>query len=388
MKVAVIGGGINGIFSAYYLAKEGADVTLFERGEAGEGSVHAAGILEPNRIDLTNTVAYLKDVSSRVLTNSLSLRQVDKRWFFSYLSDFGRHTGERVAPMLKDMGLFSLHDYARLAEEDDFEFRVSGLTVLYNRMDSLENALDEEKKEGFGFKYLTVERGGFAGGIHYPEIPVLNTELFAKRMTRELAALGVKFVRESVNYVGLDGLVEANGTVTTYDELIIATGVETRRLGIPVTASKGYGIQVANRSLTGEEPAVILNDSGVAVVPLRSWTKVTGGVDFDFSDSFDRLFLSIKQVKRVGLEVSEDVMLGVRAGYRPLSPNGLPIVGRKAHTTFLTGSFRLGWSYAPALGRHAARLALGKEVNDPVLSYFIRGAHSGRLGGCCLRRQG
>lgn len=381
--MGVVGGGISGIFSAYYLAREGADVTLFERGEVGEGSIHAAGILEPNRMDLTTTPSYLKEVSSRVLNHSVHVRQVDRGWFLSYLSCLGKCIGERTNRILKDMGLFSLREYARLAEEeDDFEFRVSGLTVLYSRKDSLLNALEGEKRGGFGFKYFTVEREGFAGGIHYPEIPVLNTELFAKRMTKELVNLGVNVVRRGVCYVGLEGLIESAPKIMTYDELVVATGIETRNLGIPVTASKGYGVRIANSARMNEDPALILNDSGVAVVPLHSWTKVTGGIDFDFSDTFDTLFLRIKEAEKAGVKISENSMLGAKLGFRPLSPNGLPIVGKKAHSTFLTGSFRLGWSYAPSLGRYAAYLALGKEVNDPAMSFFVKSAHSGNLGVC------
>jgi len=56
-----------------------------------------------------------------------------------------------------------------------------------------------------------------------------------------------------------------------------------------------------------------------------------------------------------------------------------PIVARKDNLVVATGGFRLGWSFAPAIGRYAADLALGKVKSYPHISKYAERLHSGRL---------
>jgi len=87
--------------------------------------------------------------------------------------------------------------------------------------------------------------------------------------------------------------------------------------------------------------------------------------------------------------VSVDQVLDFKAGSRPCTPDGLPTVGRKEAVVVANGGFRLGWSFAPAMGRIAARLALGKAQNDPFLARFcgtLRAASLPRTSGSPPRR--
>jgi len=59
-------------------------------------------------------------------------------------------------------------------------------------------------------------------------------------------------------------------------------------------------------------------------------------------------------------------------GFRPCSPDGFPIIGRRNNLVLVTGACRLGWSYGPAMGRYAVDLALDK-VKD--LGYISRYYH-------------
>lgn len=58
MKVGIVGGGIVGLMSAYFLAKEGVSVTVYDPAP-GKYSIHAAGLIEPYRFDRINTTSMI-----------------------------------------------------------------------------------------------------------------------------------------------------------------------------------------------------------------------------------------------------------------------------------------------------------------------------------------
>lgn len=379
MSVVVVGGGVAGLFTAKYLAEDGLSVTVYERGMPGQGSVHAAGIIEPNRMDAVNTWGYLKFVLSRTAKRQIRIRSVDGGWLKSYISHFNEEPEEGTMDLLKEMAKESYSVYKAMAEtRNDFDYSEPGLTVLYETQKGLEEALEEERRLGWGIPFDQVEAQGFAGGIHYPSIATVCTELFAQRMFRELLSLGVRFQNTEVTSVDLEGAVETDSKRIRADSVVVAAGVGCRTLGIPVTSVKGYGFRFKTDSIKPGSPALILDDSGAALVRFSEWTKATGGVDFEFSYSTDSASSRIKSLSKVGLKLT-DPRIDVSAGFRPCSPNGLPIIGRKQNTVFVTGGFRLGWSFGPAMGRLSADLVLGKYKRYPTLSLFTENAHSGTI---------
>ncbi len=181
-----------------------------------------------------------------------------------------------------------------------------------------------------------------------------------------------QIVRERVNHVGLDGTVRTGEGTTSFDTVAVSTGVTSRKLGLPLTGVKGYGWHL--RSPTNVEVATIYVDRGIAVVPFQDELKVTGGWDFDLSASLSHSRSILAAVKEV---VTIDEILDFNSGSRPCTPDGLPIVGRKERLIIANGGFRLGWSFAPALGKHAALLCTKQADNDPFLSRYCGALHAG-----------
>ncbi len=112
------------------------------------------------------------------------------------------------------------------------------------------------------------------------------------------------------------------------------------------------------------------------MVPFSDEVKVTGGWDFDLSTSPYGAAKVLEAARRV---VGIETIMDFKQGSRPCTPDGLPTVGRKGRVVVATGGFRLGWSFAPGLGRHAASLCLDREGNDPFLARFCTSLHSARL---------
>jgi glycine/D-amino acid oxidase-like deaminating enzyme len=371
VKVAVVGGGIVGLFTAFYLERAGVEVTLYEEGKPGARSDHAAGIIEPATAYRTNTFAFLRRVWKLWRCGTCTFRSVDGRWLTESLRQLERAPIAGTDDVLREMAETSVAGYAELADrENDFLYVQKGLLELYDDRDHFLEDRAIALSRGSTVPVEVREEVGSAGALFYPSVGWLHTERFVDRILRELTQ--TRLVRQRVTHVGLDGSVRAGGSTAPFDAVAVSTGVTSRKLGLPLTGVKGYGWHV--RSPTNVEVATIYADRGIAVVPFPGELKVTGGWDFDLSASISHSRGILAAVKEV---VSIDRILDFNSGSRPCTPDGLPIVGRKDRLIIANGGFRLGWSFAPALGRHAALLCMDRADNDPFLARYCGSLHAG-----------
>lgn len=136
MRVAVVGGGIVGLFTAWHLQKEGVDVTLFEEGTLGAGSVHAAGIIEPTTAYRTNTFSFLRRVWRFWKIGTCTFRRVDASWLVESLRQMERTPLDGAEDSLRELSKSSVAQYKALAEErNDFAYIELGLTELFDDPD-------------------------------------------------------------------------------------------------------------------------------------------------------------------------------------------------------------------------------------------------------------
>jgi D-proline dehydrogenase len=373
MRVAVVGGGIVGLFTAWNLEKEGADVTLFEEGTPGKGSVHAAGIIEPATAYRTNTISFLRRVWRFWKSGTCTIRRVDGSWLVESLRQLERRPLEGMENALRELSVTSVEQYEALAQErNDFDYTELGLIERYDdpRHFAEERTLALSRRSVVPVEVREAE--GPAGVLFFPDVSWLHTERFVERLMRELTK--TKVIRERVHRVDLDGTVSTIKVSTRFDAVAACTGVSCRKLGVPVTGVRGYGWHA--RTSTRVDTASIFVDRGIAVVPFVNEVKVTGGWDFDLYSSPLHVPGVLDAARKV---VAIDAILDFKEGSRPCTPDGLPTVGMKQRVVAATGGFRLGWSFAPALGRHAALLCLDRARNDPFLARFCSSLHSGRL---------
>ncbi|QXJ29620.1 D-amino acid dehydrogenase [Saccharolobus shibatae B12] len=364
MKVGIVGGGIVGLFTAYYLGKEGIrDIIIYEKGFLGAGSIHAAGLIEPYRFDKINTLSMIKKMLKYKMNGSTDIKEVDKLWLIELIKNLEKDPPKEAWDTMREMAKFSLSEYKRMAEEkNDFDYHEDGLLELYHNSKEFENGIEDEKKSPFSPKFEVEEVKGFAGGLFFPELSRISTEKFVDRISREITD-NIKVRNEEVNKVSEEGYIGEE----KYDLVIVAAGVWSRILKIPLTAFKGYGYRVKGVSKLNR--AAVIVDYGLAISPLSDHIKITGGFDADFSIHSKRAEEFLKRAEElVDIQYINDLNMG----FRPCSPDGFPIIGRRNNLVLVTGACRLGWSYGPAMGRYAADLALDK-VKD--LGYISRYYH-------------
>ncbi|BCU68570.1 FAD-dependent oxidoreductase [Sulfolobales archaeon HS-7] len=348
MKIAVIGGGIVGTLAAFLLKRNGFDVKVFERKELGYGSIHAAGLIEPYRFDKINSTSMVIRMASYMIRGSTAISKFDNEWVLSLMKIINENPPAYVWDELKEMGRYSLNFYRELAQEkNDFSFSDKGVAEVYISEESFENAIEEEKLNPLNPKYEVIDHYRFSGGILYPELESLSTEKFIEHIGQELNQNLVIRDVHSFSPTEIDN--------EKFDMVIISTGFETRKLGIPVTGFSGYGFLVKGEKVNCP---IVIADLGVAYNSYEEVSKLTAGFDMGWQ---------INEKRRERLLVLAGKYLDIKDtisskfGIRPCTPDGFPVVCWKDGYLFLTGNCRLGWSYAPAMAKLAIEAAKGRK---------------------------
>nr|KJR73715.1 MAG: D-proline dehydrogenase [Thermoproteus sp. AZ2] len=359
MRAVIVGGGVVGLFTAYYLSREGASVTIIDP-NPGERSRAAAGILEFTRfkINRINVVGYPTSYLKMLARGNARIRRFDLKWLAAYIRVYAREAPKEVWESVKEMGRFSWAEYRRLAEEkNDFDYAEE---PLYELVEDVEAEAEELRRDPLQPKFEIAE---FAGrrAIAYLEAAKLSTDLATARLISEARAEVVKASAEAVG----DGYAVVGGKRIEGDVVVVAAGVGAADLlGLPVAPFKGYGFRLRAKAPRGM--FIDLADTGVAVVPLSQWVKATGRFDLDSSRDDSPAARVLAGAEKL-LGSAEVIDLAV--GYRPCTPDGLPIVEKAGERLVVaTGACRLGWTFGPALGRYAADLALGKRGETPFKS--------------------
>src|SRR5258708_1132193 len=184
--ILIIGGGVIGICTAYYLAAQGRSVTVIERDQIGAGSSYRnAGLIVPSHaIPLAAPGVFRQGL--KWLLNRESPLYIQPRadldlvrWLWRFLLASREQPFQRAVPIMASLSFASLKLYQELAATLPFGFQAKGGLYLFNSQHSLEKAAEESRllqPLGFGARVLDVEgvrrlqpelSFSLVGGIYY-----------------------------------------------------------------------------------------------------------------------------------------------------------------------------------------------------------------------------
>ncbi len=398
MKVAILGGGVIGISTAYYLAKLGHEVTVLERqpGPALETSFANAGQVSPGYsapwaapgIPLKAIKWMLSKHSPLVIRPSLDPAMW--RWALQMLRNC---TAERYATNKSRM--LRLASYSREAFQElraetgiTYDERTRGTLQMFRTQKQVEAAKkDIAVLEDAGVPYELLDAAGciaaepalglvghkIAGGLRLPLDETGDCFMFTNALADKAAELGVNF-RYGVNNEALEhdgnairGVRTDQGTVIA-DRFVMALGSYSTALlkplgiHIPVYPVKGYSITVPIEKPEGAPVSTIMDETyKVAVTRLgdrirAAGTAELGGFDLTLRESRRRTVAHVvSDLFPTGGDVSKAEFW---CGLRPMTPDGTPLVGATAiPNLFLnTGHGTLGWTMSCGSGRLLADL--------------------------------
>lgn len=396
--VLIIGGGVIGVCTAYYLTKQGREVTLLEMGEVGSGSSqHNAGLIVPaNSIPLAHPGVLgqgikwmLKSDSPFYIKPRLNLALLNWLWKFFRASNEKRMI--HGLDKLNELGRASLELFDQLISEEnlDCDFHTSGWLMAYQTRSGLEEAIKEAEllrkynidSQELGSRELQAKEpalnSNLAGGVLFPNEGHLNPSNFVQSLAQRIKGLGVDIITDT-KVVGAEtahGKLSSIRTATHQyhsKQVVLAAGAWSAELGkllglnIPVQAAKGYSVTLPKKA-NDPKLALYLSEAKVAVTPLKVGLRLAGTLELSGMDTA----INQKRVNGILASASKYLELDNRtenlepwSGLRPCTPDGLPIIGKAPNLRNLflaTGHCMMGMTLAPITGMLLAQLMSGQE---------------------------
>lgn len=385
--------------SAYYLTKEGYQVDLIDKGDFSTGAsfINAGYIVPSHFISLAAPGMINKGI--KWMFDSSSPFYIKPRLdleFFKWALNFKRSaTAEKVEeaiPVLKNINLRSRQLYEEILSSSDFDFHYSkeGLLMVYNTLEGEQEELhvaERAVREGLEAERLDNAQlrrlqPSFAqdviGAIHYKCDSHMTPQVFMQNMKQWLETQGTRFhpgqeVARINSRQGSITSVETDTTTFEADEFVIASGCWTSSLThslglrIPIQGGKGYSTNVY-RPLSIDIPAILV-EAKVAVTPMDGFTRFAGTMEFSGNNSVirkNRVEAIAQAVTRYypEISISKEEKDAAFSGLRPVSPDGLPYIGRSVRYKNLSigaGHGMMGWSLGPITGKLIAQVITGEQ---------------------------
>ncbi|GAB3628723.1 amino acid dehydrogenase [Pandoraea terrae] len=408
MKVIVIGGGVIGTCTAYYLASAGHTVTLVERNTtvAQESSFGNAGVIAPGYVTPwaapgmpRKLLGYMFSSASPLIFRP-GLSAGTWRWALRWLREckLDRYRANRAR--MQRLAFYSQQCLHALREHHEFDYeQTQGYLQLFRterdiKLNEPARAMLAENE--VPHRLLTAEEclklepalstdAKLAGGLHLPRDETGNCPLFTKRLAQIAREMGVTLATETTVLAVQPNLGRAGVTVTTAatgspvqtatwqaDAVVMAAGVASaallRPLGIdvPLWPIKGYSITVPVKSELFSPRLAVMDESyKTAVTPQGNRLRIAGTAELGDA----ALVLREKAIATL-YKVATDWFPGAgryreaRAwvGARPMLPDGPPLLG----ATHLPGIYlnlghgSTGWAMACGSGKVLADLLSGQ----------------------------
>lgn len=414
MRVLVLGSGVIGTTSAWYLRQAGFEVAVIDRqpGPALETSYANAGQLSfgytspwaAPGIPLKALKWLFQEHAPLRIRPTGDLRQ------YAWLARMLRNcTAERYA--INKVRMVRLSDYSRDCLDElvaatgiAFEGRQRGTTQLFRTRQQLDAAAQDIEvlaQYGVPYELLTASEiarhepgladggAGMAGALHLPHDQTGDCRLFTQRLAQLAAEAGVEFrYDQAIERIEHDGGritgVRIDGRLEHADRYVLAAGsyspdlLHPLGLNLPVYPLKGFSLTLPIVDAARAPVSTILDESyKIAVTRFDERIRVGGMAEVA---GFD---LSLNPKRRATLEmVVNDLYPGggdlARAefwtGLRPATPDGTPVVGATPYSNLFlnTGHGTLGWTMACGSGRYLADLMCSRrpQISSEGLDIF------------------
>ena len=408
MKVIVMGAGVVGVTTAYYLAKAGCEVTIVDRqpGAALETSFANAGEISPGYASPwagpgvpLKAIKWILDKHGPLVVRP----QFDPlmwRWILQMLRNC---TARRYA--INKSRMVPIAEYSRdclrvLRADTSIEYdhRSQGTLQLFRKQSQLDSiGGDVAVLRDYGVPYEVLQRqdciraepalgsapASFVGGLRLPEDETGDCYLFTQRLMALAQGLGVRFVPDT----RIEAIRTDKGRITsivtdsarmTADAYVMALGsfspLLLRGIGIeiPVYPVKGYSITLPIVEESDAPQSTVMDESyKVAITRLGDRIRVGGTAEvggYRIRLSPDRrrtLERSLSDLFPRGGDLNRSTFW---SGLRPMTPDGPPIVGGTRYDNLYlnTGHGTLGWTMACGAGRIVVDQLLERKPEIPV----------------------
>ena len=413
MRVAVIGAGVIGVTTAWYLQEAGAEVVLLDAGAtpASGASFANGGMLHAGHAEPWNTpgvgldlLRYLGRADSPLLVRPRAVPGL-VGWGLRFLWNSRRALYDQHTRLNARLAAFSLQEIDRLQRELSaaglaFDFRHSGILKLFQDPDNLahnRSASEGMIPEGVRFEEWDVERiiaaepaltpirDRLCGGLYFPDDAVgdaarFTAGLLAIARRHGLAYLAGVEVQRLRTFRGRINALETSEGPVAADACVVANGHHApdlvRPLGIrlPVAPVKGYSLTLSMDTRCRLQLPLIDDANKVVMTPLGDRLRLAGTAEFAGRDHYlnpQRATSVLEHCQRTLTCLPSRLDVETMApwtGLRPMSARGTPILGATAVPGLYlnTGAGHLGWTFACATAALIRDSVLGNPPPLPL----------------------
>ncbi|HVW98294.1 MAG TPA: FAD-dependent oxidoreductase [Mucilaginibacter sp.] len=390
-KAIIIGGGVIGLFSAYYLNKSGWEVEILDGGDLSDNCSYGnAGMVTPSHFVplaspgmIEQGIRWMFDSKSPFYVKP-SFNKDLIGWGLKFMKSATKKHVERSAGGLRDIAMYSsslYHDFERDSAVE-FDLEDKGILMLFKT-----HPVEEEEKHliahatnlGLDAQYLTPEQArklqpdielDILGAVHYR----CDSHMSPNKLMKGLIALLEKTpgitIHRNTEVTGITHndqqiiSVRAGDKEFKGDVYLIAGGswspgiAKLAGLKIPLMPGKGYSFMVNDPVKKMTVPS-ILCEARVAITPMNGGIRFGGTMEIGKINkqvNMNRVQGIVESVPKYFPEFKLAVpdQKDVWFGFRPCSPDGLPYIGasgKYSNLSVATGHAMIGLGLAPATGK-------------------------------------
>ena len=389
MHIHVIGAGVVGLTTAYYLVQKGHQVTVIDQ-EAGvaKGASYAnGGQLSYCLSDPLGKPSLFYKFPSVVLGRDPAIKfnppknLKSLQWLYKFLIECSKTRHKKNSLDLLELSLLSKSLLKDMLSNIELEFshKKSSKIVLYEDLITFEKEISffaEKKKLGSDNKKLSIEdvqriepsiesiKGNFVGAIYSKSDEVGDTYLFCKSLYAWLLEQNTSFlfnakVTKLNKHKNKISSLTINSEELDVENIVICAGAMTESLvtiSLPIIPVKGYSLTLLKGELNFSK-SITLADKRMLLTRLGDRVRITGFADFlgiDTSQDEERVSQLFALAKDIAPQLADfnGTELEQWAGVRPLTPSSVPIIGPSNNKGIYINSGQgfYGWTLACASG--------------------------------------
>ncbi len=416
MKTIVLGAGVVGTATAYFLAKNGHEVEVIERqnGAALETSFGNGGVLHAAEVEPWSQpgmpmkiLKWLGQEDAPLLVRYGAIPNM-WRWGMKFIANCTPERFKRNSLTNLRIALHSLEVVKQIRSEIalDYDMRTNGVLKVYTSQDSFEASAKSAElfaEHGLPFKSLTPQEcaalepslgptvSSLVGGLYFPGDEAGDCHKFTTGLAAAAAALGVKFnygteiqrleasggkvsaVHTSRGAIKADNFVAA---LASFTPLIL----KSVGISVPIYPVKGVTITVSGAPWADRPKMPIADDGRIfGLVPLGDRLRVSGSAEvaaYDTTPSRARCQAIVNNVISVFPDFArcyDPATAKFWAGVRPVTPTGTPILGRSplANLYLAAGHGHLGWTMGCGSGQVVADIVAGRTPSIDMSGFAL-----------------
>jgi D-amino-acid dehydrogenase len=411
-KAVIIGGGIIGLFSAYYLNKSGWQVEVIDQGDLSDNCSYGnAGMITPSHF-VPLAAPGMVEQGIRWMFNSKSPFYVKPSlnpeligWGLKFLKSATKKHVENSAQALRDISIWSKKLYLDFEKDAgvDFGLEDKGILMLFKspKVEQEEHHLAQKAASlGLDAQYLTPDECAklqpgvemdILGAVHYRCDAHLYPNKLMRELVKYLEAKGVKMHRNTrIERISQQGgkviSIGSAGREFKGDAYVIASGswspamARLAGLKVPLMPGKGYSFMVSQDDAKRMTIPSILCEARVAVTPMNGSSIRYGGTmevgKINDQINMNRVRGIVESVPKYFPDFKPEVpqLKDIWFGFRPVSPDGMPYIGMSGkydNLAIATGHAMIGLSLGPATGKIISDALTGNKPEMNISPFAV-----------------